>query len=62
MPGLRAPRARVFQGCEVTSVTVEEGSVTGVATTMGTISSPLVILAAGVWSVELAAAAGSTSR
>ena len=44
--------------CEVTSVTVEEGGVTGVATTMGPISSSLVIIAAGVWSVDLAAVVG----
>ena len=50
--------ARVVQGCEVLSVTVEEGGVTGVATTMGPISSPLVIIAAGVWSVDLAAVVG----
>ena len=50
--------ARVIQGCEVTAVTVEEGRVTGVSTSRGPVSSPLVIIAAGVWSVDLAAAVG----
>ena len=50
--------AIVAQSCGATRIVVEHGRVTGVETERGTISTGRVILAAGVWSRELAATAG----
>lgn len=50
--------ARVVQGCGVEELLTDEGRISGARTTMGDISAPTVILAAGVWSVELAATVG----
>ncbi len=50
--------ARVVQGCPVQQVLVEGGRVVGVSTARGTISSPRVVCAAGVWSRALAAGVG----
>jgi sarcosine oxidase subunit beta len=45
--------ATVVQGCNVTSIGVAGGRVSGVATSNGVVSSPTVVCAAGVWSPEL---------
>ena len=48
----------IVQGCEVAGVVVERGRVTGVETAQGVIATDTVVLTAGVWGVELAAAVG----
>lgn len=48
----------LLQGVEVTEVCVEGGRVTGVQTTQGTFSAPVVINAAGPWGVRLSARLG----
>lgn len=48
----------VVQGCEVVRIIVENGRVTGVETAQGTVATDTVVLTAGVWGVELAAAVG----
>ena len=48
----------LIQGCEVLGIVVEEGRVSGVETSQGTVATDTVVLAAGVWGVELAAAVG----
>ena len=50
--------ARVDEGVSVTSLTVTADRITGVQTTAGPISTPVAVLAAGAWSVPLAASAG----
>lgn len=50
--------ARVLQGCPVTAIATDAGRVTGVETGEGTIATRRVVLAAGVWSVDLAAGVG----
>jgi len=50
--------ARVEQSCAVERIVVEGGRVTGVETGRGRIETDCVVLAAGVWSRELAATAG----
>jgi glycine/D-amino acid oxidase-like deaminating enzyme len=50
--------ARVEQGRAVERIVVEGGRVTGVETARGRIDTGCVVLAAGVWSRELAATAG----
>ena len=50
--------ARVVQGCDVYEVTVDRGKVTGVSTSGGSVSSPRVVCAAGIWSMPLASAVG----
>lgn len=42
--------AAVVQGCEVTAIAVSNGRVRGVTTTNGFVSTPEVVLTAGVWS------------
>jgi sarcosine oxidase subunit beta len=54
----RRTGARVVQGCPVTSLSTDAGRITGVRTEKGDISTERVILAAGVWSVEVAATVG----
>jgi len=49
---------RIVQGCEVLRIVVDGGRVTGVETTQGTVATDTVVLAAGVWGVELAAGVG----
>jgi glycine/D-amino acid oxidase-like deaminating enzyme len=48
----------VRQGCEVTGIDVEGGSVAGVETTQGRIATGAVVCCAGAWSQEVAALAG----
>jgi sarcosine oxidase subunit beta len=58
---LRAARdrsARLVQGAEVTAIPVRGGRVTGVETTRGAFSAPVVVDAAGAWAARVAALAG----
>lgn len=50
--------AVVVQGCEVTGVEMSNGRIRGVTTTDGFVSTPEVVLTAGVWSPELATPLG----
>jgi sarcosine oxidase, subunit beta len=50
--------AEIRTGVEVHAVQVEAGRVTGVTTSQGTVSAPVVINAAGPWAGTLAATAG----
>ena len=50
--------AVVVQGCEVTGITMSNGRIEGVTTTNGFVSTPEVVLTAGVWSPELATPLG----
>ncbi len=50
--------ARLIQGCAVTGIQVSSGKVTGVTTTQGDFSAPIVVNAAGAWAAEIAAMAG----
>jgi sarcosine oxidase subunit beta len=47
-----------MQGVEVTAISAEGGRVTGVETTQGLISAPVVINAAGPWGAQLARSLG----
>ena len=46
--------ARVVQGCEATGIDASNGRIRGVTTTKGYVSTPDVLLTAGVWSPRLA--------
>ncbi len=50
--------ATIVQGCEALEIVAERGRVAGVETAHGRIATGRVVLAAGVWSRELAATAG----
>ena len=50
--------ATLLNNIAVTGIRTEGGKVTGVDTTQGRVSAPLVLLAAGPWSAPLAATAG----
>ena len=50
--------AAVVQGCEVTGIAVAGDRIRGVTTTNGFVSTPEVVLTAGVWSPELATPLG----
>jgi sarcosine oxidase subunit beta len=54
----KALGATILQGVEVTAVSYEAGRVTGVETTQGSFSAPVVINAAGPWGARLARAIG----
>ncbi|MBM4407290.1 MAG: FAD-binding oxidoreductase [Chloroflexi bacterium] len=54
----RAHGAQFVGGCSVQSVTVETNRVTGVSTSRGEFSAPVVVDAAGAWSATLAATVG----
>jgi sarcosine oxidase subunit beta len=54
----RSRGARIVQGCTVEGLLTDGGRISGVRTSRGEISTPTVILTAGVWSVEVAATAG----
>ncbi|MEN9325402.1 MAG: hypothetical protein RL414_1156 [Actinomycetota bacterium] len=59
---LRTVRERggeVITGANVTSITTSFGAITGVKTSRGDFSSPIVVNAAGTWAGEIAALAGS---
>jgi sarcosine oxidase subunit beta len=58
---LRAARdlgGRLVQGAEVTAIPVVGGAVTGVVTTRGSFSAPVVVNAAGGWAARVAALVG----
>lgn len=50
--------ATLIQNCEVTAIHVSGGKVTGVSTTQGDFSAPIVVNAAGPWAKHVAALAG----
>ncbi len=50
--------AELLQGVEVTAITAEAGHITGVETTAGAFSAPVVVNAAGPWGTRLALALG----
>jgi glycine/D-amino acid oxidase-like deaminating enzyme len=50
--------ATVVEGCTVSRVVLAGGRVTGVATDLGEIRAPVVVLAAGAWSSRLASGVG----
>jgi glycine/D-amino acid oxidase-like deaminating enzyme len=54
----RGDGARLVQGCEVTGLTVFGGRVTGVQTSQGEFSAPVVVNAAGAWAGKLNQMAG----
>jgi len=54
----RAAGAEIREGIEVTSLRVEDGRVTGVETANGPIEAGITVLAAGVWSPQVAAPVG----
>jgi len=56
--GARRHGARIFQDVEVIGITVDAGRVTGVQTSKGEISAPVVVDAAGPWGGLIAAMAG----
>ena len=56
--GATAAGARIFQHTPVTGIITEAGRVTGVATERGEIAADCVVLCAGMWTQELAAAIG----
>jgi sarcosine oxidase subunit beta len=49
---------RVVTGCQVDSIVVDAGKVTGVETSRGRFEAPLVLLVAGAWAAPLARTAG----
>ena len=56
--GARNGGVGIFEDTKVLSITQTGGRVTGVETEAGTIAAPYVVAAAGMWTRELAAAAG----
>ena len=56
--GARARGARIVQGTAVTGVVVEDGRAVGVDTEAGRVEAETVVLAAGIWTRQLAASAG----
>jgi sarcosine oxidase subunit beta len=58
MRAARARGARLVSGAEVTGIPVMAGRVTGVATTRGAFSAPVVVDVAGGWAARVAALVG----
>ncbi len=58
MTAARERGARLVQGCEVTGIDMAGGRVTGVSTTQGAFSAPVVVNAAGPWASQINALAG----
>ncbi len=58
MDAARRGGARLLQGCTVTSIQVESGKVSGVTTSDGDFSAPIIINAAGPWAAGVAKMAG----
>ncbi len=54
----RTKGARLVQGCAVTGLTSTDSRMTGVETSQGTFSAPIVVNAAGAWAGKLNAMAG----
>lgn len=50
--------AQIWRGTEVTAIETQAGRITGVKTTRGEVSTPVVVNAAGAWAAELAGLAG----
>ena len=50
--------AKIVQGCEATGIVASGGRIRGVATTNGVVSTPEVVLTAGIWSPRLASPLG----
>lgn len=57
--GAKALGAKLFEDTGVTGILTENGKITGVETTQGTIACDAVALCAGLWSRELGAMAGA---
>ena len=53
MNAARLKGARIVQDCAVTGIQVESGRVTGVETTQGAFSAPVVVNAAGAWAGQV---------
>lgn len=58
MTAARERGARLVQGCAVTGIDVAGGRVTGVSTTQGAFSAPVVVNAAGPWAGKINEMAG----
>ena len=58
--GARQGGAQVFEDTKVTAINHSDGRVTGVETEAGTIRAPYVVLAAGMWTRDIAATVGVT--
>ena len=58
MTAARDRGARLVQGCAVTGIDVAGGRVTGVSTTQGAFSAPVVVNAAGPWAGKINELAG----
>ena len=58
--GARSGGAQFFEDTKVTAINQTEGRVTGVETDHGTIRAPFVVLAAGMWTRDIAATVGVT--
>ena len=56
--GARQRGARIVEGVEVERILVEQGRAVGVMTDQGPVAASTVVLAAGMWSRELASAVG----
>src|SRR5690606_30463061 len=56
--GARKRGVRIVEGCPVDDILVEGGRVRGVVTPMGIIMADVVVLAAGMWSRQIAAKIG----
>lgn len=54
----RAAGARLVAGLTVSAITTRDDRVTGIETDRGRFEAPIVVLAAGAWSAQLAATAG----
>ncbi len=52
--------ARVYQGAEVASISIQGGRVTGLVANRGAIAADTVVIAAGAWSARVAQMAGAT--
>jgi sarcosine oxidase subunit beta len=56
--GARRHGATVVTGCELTGVSVEQGRIRGVTTSLGAVETGVVVCAAGAWSRGVAESAG----
>lgn len=56
--GAKAAGARIIEGVRVTGIDVRDGRVVGVRTDAGAVEAETVVLAAGLWTRQLAAQAG----
>ena len=56
--GARSGGVQFFEDTKVTAINHSDGRVTGVETEAGVIDAPFVVLAAGMWSRDIAATLG----